>query len=179
MRRRRPQFVIFALLVMIALAALREYQSNVDQPAYSDARYVSGTTATFVRAIDGDTLDARVGEFVERVRLLRIDTPERDEPGYDDARRSLERSARSGDGSLTLTSENQHLERDQYGRLLAYVFLSDKRNLNIELVKRGWSTYYTKYGYGQYRTEFERAEADARESKSGLWKSGSSLITTR
>ena len=61
------------------------------------------------------------------------------------------------------------LERGGYGRILAYVFVDDV-TVNIEMVRLGWSRFWTKYAEGKYADEFQEAEREARESKRGLWK---------
>ena len=59
--------------------------------------------------------------------------------------------------------------RENYGRLLAYVFVNGK-NLNIDLVRQGLSPYYTKYGRSQkYDAEFRAAEKQARREKLNIW----------
>ncbi len=59
--------------------------------------------------------------------------------------------------------------RGRYGRLLAYVIV-DGQNFNLELVKKGLSSYYTKYGLSQkYDKAFKAAERDARNGKLGIW----------
>ena len=58
---------------------------------------------------------------------------------------------------------------DQYGRLLAYVYLPDGRMLNCTLVREG-------YGYADprfphvYQAEFSRLQDQALRARRGLWK---------
>jgi len=47
--------------------------------------------------------------------------------------------------------------RDRYGRLLAYV-LSDDLNTSVEMVRLGYSLFYTEYGEGRYAEAFRVAE---------------------
>jgi len=93
------------------------------------------------RVIDGDTIV--VGN--ESIRLLGINTPERGEFFYDEAK-----------GFLTELVVNQSVvlekgreDRDKYQRLLRYVFLNDK-NVNSELVEQGYANYYFPTGFDQY-----------------------------
>jgi len=44
-------------------------------------------------------------------------------------------------------------------------------NVNVEMVRLGWTTFWTKYGEGKYAGEFREAELEAREAERGLWKS--------
>jgi micrococcal nuclease len=59
--------------------------------------------------------------------------------------------------------------RGNHGRLLAYIFVNGQ-NFNLELVKRGLSPYYTKYGRSKkYHAEFKAAEKKARKGKRNIW----------
>lgn len=114
-----------------------------------------------LRVIDGDTLDVHcAGAPRERVRLLRIDTPERGRPGYEAASDALR--ALLGDGPVELEYEEPGVPvRDAYGRLLAYV-VADGRVVNVEMVRGGWSPFWTRYGEGRLADTFREAEAEAR-----------------
>jgi micrococcal nuclease len=59
--------------------------------------------------------------------------------------------------------------RDKYGRLLAYVYLTDGAFLNAEIIKQGYGFAYTKYPF-KYLDEFGGYEKEARENGRGLWK---------
>jgi micrococcal nuclease len=119
------------------------------------------------RVIDGDTIEVRWRGERERVRLLRIDTPERGRSGYRAAGRALE--AILGDHPLKLEFENpERAERDKYGRLLAYVIV-DGENANVEMVRQGWTRFWTRYGSGRLKAAFREAEKQAREEQAGLW----------
>ena len=102
------------------------------------------------------------------MRLLRINTPEKNEAGYGEATRALESLVRG----KTLYLEFEHprvYKRDVYDRLLAYVHAGNK-NLNIEMVRLGWTSFWTRYGKGKYEEAFVSAEKEALLAKQGLWK---------
>jgi micrococcal nuclease len=62
--------------------------------------------------------------------------------------------------SVDLEFEIKRL-KGYYGRILAYVFV-DAQNLNIDLVRQGLLSYYTKYGKSEnYDAEFRAAEKQA------------------
>jgi micrococcal nuclease len=113
---------------------------------------------------DGDTLNVRCAGRKERVRLLQIDTPEREDPLYEEAGDALETLIAGRSIELELGPE----ERDDHGRLLAYVF-ADGENLNLAMIARGWSPYFDRYGAGAYPNEFAAAERAAREARLGIW----------
>ncbi len=119
------------------------------------------------RVVDGDTLDVVCEGERQRVRLLRIDTPEREEPGYASARSALGRLVGEGPLRLVLEVAGEPV-RDPHGRLLAYAYV-DERNLNVELVRLGWSHFDRRFGSGRFARAFEAAEREARRARSGLW----------
>ena len=60
--------------------------------------------------------------------------------------------------------------------LLAYVFI-DSQNFNIELVRKGFSPYYTKYGRSEkYDEEFKAAEAYAVSNGLVIWTKFTPLL---
>ena len=124
-------------------------------------------TCQLTRVIDGDTLHARCDGEKVKVRLLRIDTPEVDEEGFRAAGTALRHFL--GDAPLELEFERPGIAvADGYGRLLAYVRVRGEL-ANVEMVRLGWSAFWTKYGDGRFADAFRKAEREAREARRGLW----------
>ncbi|MCX7833489.1 MAG: thermonuclease family protein [Ignavibacteria bacterium] len=75
--------------------------------------------------------------------------------------------------SVRLEIENPDRIIDSYGRYLVYMFLNiDGKyiNYNLECVRRGYSPYFTKYGYSKrFHKEFLEAQEYARKNKLGIW----------
>ena len=93
------------------------------------------------RVIDGDTIELENGE---RVRYIGIDTPETKHPSkpveyYRKEADSANQSLVEGKG-VRLEFDIQ--ERDQYGRLLAYVYVDDIF-VNAWLVENGYAQVMT------------------------------------
>ena len=119
-----------------------------------------------VRVVDGDTIRVVYKGREEPVRLLSINTPEKGEPGFEEATEALRRLV-VGDHEegrdILLKFEKPGVEaRDRYGRLLGYIFV----NVNVEMVRLGHSPFWTRYGRGRYAHEFERAVQAAEEAPS-------------
>ena len=131
------------------------------------------TSTWFVlRVIDGDTIVARLEEpgkakRREKIRLLRINTPEKKQPGYEEASEALKYLVRGGEIQLEFEDPSTE-KRGNYGRLLAYVMV-DGLNANVEMVRLGWTRFWTKYGRGRLAREFMAAQEEAREARRGLW----------
>jgi micrococcal nuclease len=143
-------------------------------------------TFTVKRVIDGDTLEINYKGKEESVRLIGIDAPESrpNKKARNDAQRSGEdlktitamgkeateyvRSlVKQGD---TLKMEFDVQKRDKYGRLLGYVYLSNGKMLNEEIVKAGYANLMTIPPNVKYQERFLKAYKEAREHGRGLWK---------
>ncbi len=61
-------------------------------------------------------------------------------------------------------------KRDKYGRLLGYVYLSNGKMLNEEVVKAGYGSLMTHPPNVKYQERFLKAYREARENNRGLWK---------
>lgn len=128
---------------------------------------------------DGDTLEvARVG----KVRLLGIDSPEREDSSRDrfltergiPATKLREISRAAKEYNIRLVKGQQvdlildNPPRDRHGRLLAYVYLPDGRLLNRLLIEQGLAVVYRRFSF-KLKEDFLAAEAEARRSATGLW----------
>ena len=119
--------------------------------------------------VDGDTLVLISGE---RVRLLGVDTPEREkkaggrgpEPGYQVASDYTRERCMAGPLILQYDGERQ----DIYGRWLALVVLEDGTLLNLDLLKKGLARAYPLAEFSR-KDEFLKAESEARAAGLGLW----------
>lgn len=125
-----------------------------------------------LRIVDGDTIDILYQGKKERIRMLNVDTPESVHP--DQSRNTAMGKKASNYTKKRLAGRSVDLEfqakkRGRYGRLLAYVVL-DRKNFNIELVKKGWSPYYTKYGTSsKHHADFRSAQRYAKSKKLNIW----------
>ncbi|MBC8064503.1 MAG: thermonuclease family protein [Chlorobia bacterium] len=139
--------------------ALAPLVSSTKEPNYAPGDYYVD------HIVNGDTLWLRKGEATIKVRLLRVDTPELNEFGFKEATDELQRQI--GDESkIQLEFEEERL--DPHGRTLAYLFI-DGKNVNLEMVRSGWSPFFDRYGKGRYSQEFESAESEAIQAKAGLF----------
>jgi micrococcal nuclease len=100
------------------------------------------SNATVVAIVDGDTIDVAVGGREERVRLTGIDTPEiAHRP--DDVDECFGPDATAFTAAMLPLETPVRLERDvvardDYGRVLAYVYrATDGAFVNLELVRSG------------------------------------------
>ncbi len=59
--------------------------------------------------------------------------------------------------------------RDRYGRLLAYVWLSDATMFNVQILREGYSQVLTVPPNVRYAELFLKCQREARENMRGLW----------
>ncbi|MDI6701548.1 MULTISPECIES: thermonuclease family protein [Methanothermobacter] len=82
--------------------------------------------------VDGDTIDV---EGVGRIRFVGVNTPERGQSGYREAKDFVKSSCLGRTVQLDIDDARRH---DKYGRVLAVVYV-DGVNLNRELLRRGYA----------------------------------------
>ncbi|NND83968.1 MAG: hypothetical protein HKN46_02345 [Acidimicrobiia bacterium] len=122
-----------------------------------------GETATIVKVLDGDSLEAQVDGADVEVRLLGINTPEGWECHGNAAKEAFV-------GLLTGTEvtlvADPAVDQDQFDRLLRYVYL-DGANLNAEMVRRGHALALQLEH--QFEVDFKTFENRAFADGLGMW----------
>jgi hypothetical protein len=114
---------------------------------------------TVKRIVDGDTIELENGI---KIRLLGLNTPEKNRPYYFEAKDYLKRLIL--DKKVEIKSQGT----DKYGRILGYVFL-DKENVNELILGNGFANLYY-YDKDEYFKDLSYAENFARENELGIWK---------
>ncbi len=145
-------------------------------------QYTTGTVITdvsndnynVITLNDGDDIIVNINGRIEYVRLLGVDTPELDSlistnycygvEAYQ-ALKSLIASNR-----IKLVRDPTKEDRDDYGRLLRYVYLEDGRYIQEYLIKEGYAKEYTHKGaFYQNQANHKALEQEAKDNKKGLW----------
>jgi micrococcal nuclease len=164
-------FLIVALFLLCLLLILTLYADE---------------TATVVDVVDGDTLMVEYNSKKESINLLGIDAPEsvmNRKAEIDsrtageslltitlkgiDAKRFVERIVKKGD-IVVMAFDVQ--VRDQEGKLQGYVYLSDGRMLNEEIVRAGYAKVAVSPPNMKYQERFIEAYKEARIYRRGLLK---------
>jgi micrococcal nuclease len=152
------------LLAVAALLILRPWEEHGAKDGPREAR------AFVVRAVDGDTIDVRIGGRIEDVRYIGVDTPETvkpDTPVQCFGPRASRFNHHLVEGRwvrLVFGVER----RDIYGRLLAYVHLG-RGFVNASLVRRGLARSLTIPPNDRFAPLFRRLELRAARAGRGLW----------
>ncbi len=119
---------------------------------------------------DGDTVVLSDGT---QVRYIGVNAPEIADDGLPAERFGPE--ARAFNRKLVYKKkvrlELDQERHDQYGRLLAYVFLEDQTFVNAELLRGGYAHYLFHRPNTKYNLKFIMLQREAMAGRVGLWKS--------
>ncbi len=182
---RRSKAGLIALFVLLAAVAvlidhgpvsktLPSVPKSEDRLKAYDLEKYHGKSFTVVKVVDGDTIDIDIpdGNYPHtRIRLWGIDTPETKSPKV--GIMYFGPQAAQFTKKLTLEKEvtvylEERRTRGKYGRLLAYVQLSDKRYLNEALLTEGYAYADLRFRHSFYN-KYKQLESAARSGKKGLW----------
>jgi micrococcal nuclease len=127
---------------------------------------IGGEVATVIAVVDGDTIDVMIeGGGPDTVRLIGINSPEGGECFAAEATAAL--ASLVADTSIEMTSDQSN--RDQYDRLLRYLWLPDERFINEELVRGGYAIAREYPPDTAHATRLEAAQEEAEVAEVGLW----------
>lgn len=172
-------YIIFVILigifVLLNISDLK--QNKVIQPSSIKNQAISiKETVKVFRVVDGDTIKVLMNNKEDTVRLIGIDSPEvldERKPAQCFGREASDKAKEILNGkTIILESDSTQGERDEYGRLLRYVFLLDGVNFNKFMISEGYAREYTfKSKIYKYQSEFIQVEEGARKENRGLWGS--------
>jgi micrococcal nuclease len=129
-----------------------------------------GVDAKVTRVVDGDTIEVLMNGKIEDIRMLLLDTPETKHPSKPVEPFGPEASkfAKETLEGKTVGIEVGLEERDNYGRLLAYVWIGSK-TYQERVLEKGLGV--TAYLYNDLRMleQFHKAQNIGRDKKIGVW----------
>ncbi len=123
----RYQVFILGALLIISLIFIFQLSSDKKLSKKENITNKINETYLVTAIVDGDTFVIETGE---QVRLLCVNSPEKKERGYNESREYLSRLILNKEVKLI----KDQSEKDQYNRLLRYVYLEDQF-VNAQLVK--------------------------------------------
>jgi endonuclease YncB( thermonuclease family) len=162
-RRRRLRQIGF-LTVGLLLASVLLTHGSRNGPADDWAAFDRKRATVLSVSVDG-SLVVRVADGTQSmVRPLGVDFPAK--RAATQAGRYLAGQALGAEVTLRL---EQPQTRSEDGALLAYLFLTDTDNLNLDLIRDGQAFADRRVPHA-FKAQFEQAEADARRKGRGMWK---------
>ena len=158
----------------ITTATLMLVACDGDRPSDAEPMPTAGpANATVSYVVDGDTVDLLIADSEERVRLIGIDTPETRIPDRPiecfgpEATTFLETLLPVG---TAVHVERDVVGRDDYGRLLGYVYRADDGVfVNYEIVRQGFAVPLSIAPNTAHRDLFVEAATAAEADDAGLW----------
>ena len=182
-KRELHMFVVGVLVGVLLFSLQKNNQHNAPAvaPKTEDSIVAStaGTTISesrtyeVVKVVDGDTIQVKIEDKKQSVRLIGVDAPESVDPRRpvqcfgDKASQYLKEILLHK--QVILESDPTQGDSDKYKRLLRYVILEDGTNINKQILEQGYGHQYTYNKPYKYRDEFVEAEQQARDNKRGLW----------
>jgi micrococcal nuclease len=135
---------------------------------------ISNDKYNVITVNDGDDIVVNINGKIEEIRLLGIDAPELDSfisSNYCygvEAYQAVKNIIASN--RVSLVKDPLKEDRDDYNRLLRYVYLEDGRSLQEYLLKEGYAKEYTHKGiFYQSQANHKALEQEAKDNKKGLW----------
>jgi len=121
----------------------------------------AGFSGQVTDVVDGDTIEVRHSERLERIELYGIDCPEKGQP--------LGKRAKQATSDLALGKQVQIAKRgtDKDKHIVADVLL-DGRNVNQSLVLNGWCWWSRQYAPKDIA--LQQAEEVAKAMRKGIWE---------
>ncbi len=118
-------------------------------------------TGKVIHIADGDTYDLLTADKKTiRVRMDGIDAPERSMAFFKVSKNFL------GELCMNKTLKVVKTDTDQYGRIVAFSYLENGKELGHEMVKAGMAWHFKKYNTDN---DLAKLENEARKAKRGLW----------
>lgn len=152
--------VVFLLIVIgVSACSAASDPPSVQEPVPES----EGISATLAHVFDGDSIEVEIEGRTEEVRLIGVNAPERDECFAERARDALIAYLDGKDVTLVDGSDS---DKDQYGRLLRYVYVGGE-NINGRMLADGNAV--TLQGDHRYNEAFVEIGALAADSGDGMW----------
>ena len=155
--------------ILLLLTACEEQPSKMTK--------TTGTTeqipVALVDVIDGDTIKVKYNGKTETIRYLLLDTPEvrhqtlGKQPGGEEASTRHKEIMKTGQVSIEFDVGDR---MDDYGRLLAYVYIDGKSVQEMLLSEGLGRVAYIYPPNTRYLKEFEEAQEIAKHAKKGIWE---------
>lgn len=173
--------IIIGIVALLAIFAVSYFDLGGVDEEYSSDLVLDKVTVK--RVVDGDTIIATFADGKDqRVRFIGLNTPESVKADTEVEYFAIEASDYTTE---KLTGKTLYLEQDvsgtdQYGRVLAYLWLEKpvepvdeaeirSKMFNAIIILDGYANARTYQPDVKYQDYLNACEADARKAKKGLW----------
>ena len=153
--------IFFGIILCLSLLSIF-YPYFTGEKSFGEVEYEK-EEAFVTRVIDGDTLVYEINNISYTCRLLGINTPEKGEEYYLEAKDFLKQI----EGKEVLVLRDWE-DLGKYKRKLRYVFY-EGRLINIEILERGLGVVFITENL-KYENKFFKAEEFAQKNCFGIWE---------
>jgi len=158
------------LFLILAFKLISDFRKTPIKENIKASPTIKQESTELIKIIDGDTVIVKINGEEKSIRLIGIDTPEKNECFEKEATEKLKEII--ANKKIKLEADNSQDDKDKYDRLLRYIYLEDGTLINKKLIEEGVAKEYTyKIAY-KFQTEFKEAEKIAKEKKIGIWADG-------
>lgn len=168
-KKRIYSIILIVLVLLISMVGICQQAGKNKTNLYE---------AVVLRVVDGDTIIVALNNREERIRMIGVDAPEsvslneEENTVWGQAASEYTKSVLEPGSNIWMTFDIE--ERDQYGRMLAYIWLdSDTENLNHlfqkQLIEEGYALAIRYEPNTKYAAELYAAMEGAISARKGLW----------
>lgn len=156
--------LLISSLIISSIILLTANYSYLDKKLTGFVTSTPSEKFTVERVIDGDTI---VLNDSQHVRMLGINTPEKKEKYYSEAKQFTSQLE-----NKTIALRYGKEKKDLYNRTLAYVYVEEE-NFNKKLVEKGFANFYFPSGKDRYFNEFYLAWENCLKANKNLCEKSS------
>jgi endonuclease YncB( thermonuclease family) len=168
-RRRALKLVAWIALALVGAASALDHAGAFGRTGFDVAHQFDRHSVTVTNVVDGDSFRIRAPNETDEITiaLLGVDAPDLPIDHWSQRAADYVRARLLG-RTVTLRIEPTQ-SRDDRGRVLAYVYITDADVLNADIIRDG-QAYADRRARHPYAAQFEQAENEARRKSRGLWK---------
>ncbi len=165
MRSKSTIYTLLALSIVMLVSLV--FNNSPYAPEYKKVQGVqtestaSADTLKVLKVVDGDTVELSNGE---KIRLIGINTPEKGQPYFKDAKDTLEMLILEKEVRLELDVS----QKDMYGRTLGYLFIGDQF-INQNMIESGYAMVDTVPPNVLYADTLVASLDRAKNECKGMW----------
>lgn len=171
-KRNKKKLVSLLIGLIVVTAGALSERYNIAIPGAQAVVQNQPGLYHVVEVFDGDTIAVDMNGTTEKIRMIGVDTPETHDP-----RKAVQcfgvAASNFTKGLLTdryvrLGADSLSSNRDRYDRLLRYVYTSDNKLVEQELIQQGYGFAYIGFPFDKM-DEFKAYQTEARQANRGLW----------
>ena len=156
------KYLFFTLLSLLLVSLVANFYFIFSRNKFTFNRLKKTKSVKVIRVLDGDTFDTSDGE---RFRIYQIDAPE-----YPKGCLGIDAKIRLEKLILNKTVKIEEVKKDNFGRLLSYVYLNDLL-VNEVMLEEGLAYFITAKPMDSRSFELEKAQTKAKKAERSVWSS--------